>query len=78
LEELPLPNLADDLKILRQEIAHLQQEIDRQHHDINQIRRQLPRGWYRRSNSTSNLEIQPAVENQAIQVKISSLSKRGR
>jgi hypothetical protein len=73
-----LSNLADDLKILRQEIAHLQQEIDWQHRDINQIRRQLPRGWYRRSTSTSDLEIQPAVENQSIQVKISSLSQRGR
>jgi hypothetical protein len=52
-----------DLTTIRQEIGDLRQEIDRQDVNINQIRRQLPRGWYRRSNSTLDLEIRPVVTN---------------
>jgi hypothetical protein len=46
-----------DLGLLRQATNYLRQEIDRQRQAIDQTRRQLPRGWYRNANPTSDLEV---------------------
>jgi hypothetical protein len=52
--------------VMRQEIDRLHQEIDRQQQHITRIRQQLPRGWYRRSSPTVDLEIRP-IASPAIQ-----------
>jgi hypothetical protein len=46
-----------DLSLLRQATQYLRQEIDRQRQAIDRTRRQLPRGWYRNANPTSDLEV---------------------
>jgi hypothetical protein len=46
-----------DLRLLRQATDYLRQEIERQRQAIDLTRRQLPRGWYRNSNPTSDLEV---------------------
>lgn len=67
----PLPSLSSraeqlhkqlDLTTVRQEVGDLQQEIAQQHTNIDRLRRQLPRGWYRRSNSTLDLDIRPLAD----------------
>jgi hypothetical protein len=46
-----------DLPVIRQTIAHLRQDLDSQKVSIGQMRRRLPRGWYRQSNPTVDLEV---------------------
>jgi hypothetical protein len=46
-----------DLPIIQQTIRHLRQELESQKLSIAQTRRGLPRGWYRQSNPTVDLEI---------------------
>jgi hypothetical protein len=46
-----------DLPVIQQAIQHLRQELESQKISIAQTRRGLPRGWYRQSNPTVDLEI---------------------
>jgi hypothetical protein len=46
-----------DLGLLRRATDFLRQEVDRQHHTVAFTRRHLPKGWYRKSNPTFNLEV---------------------
>jgi hypothetical protein len=46
-----------DLGLLRRAVDYLRQEVESQHQTVTYTRRQLPKGWYRRSNPTFNLEV---------------------
>jgi hypothetical protein len=46
-----------DIGLLRRATDYLRQEIEQQRSIIDRTRRQLPRGWYRNSNPTSDLEV---------------------
>jgi hypothetical protein len=46
-----------DLPVIRQAVFHLRQELESQKNSIAQTRRRLPRGWYRQSNPTVDLEV---------------------
>lgn len=43
--------------LLRRAADCLRQDVDRQHQTVTFTRRQLPRGWYRKSNPTFDLEV---------------------
>lgn len=46
-----------DVGLLRRAADYLRQEIEQQRGLIERTRRQLPRGWYRNTNPTSDLEV---------------------
>jgi hypothetical protein len=59
-----------DLPVIRQTIAHLRQDLDSQKVSIGQMRRRLPRGWYRQSNPTVDLEVSVNVVSTANSVSL--------
>jgi hypothetical protein len=46
-----------DVGLLRRAVEYLRQEMERQQEIVNTTRRQLPKGWYRQSNPTHDLEV---------------------
>jgi hypothetical protein len=46
-----------DVSLLRRAVDYLRQEMERQHQTLTSTRRQLPKGWYKQSNPTFNLEV---------------------
>jgi hypothetical protein len=46
-----------DVGLLRRAVEHLRQEMDQQQEIVSTTRRQLPKGWYRQSNPTFDLEV---------------------
>lgn len=46
-----------DVHLLRRAVEYLRQEMERQQESVNTTRRQLPKGWYRQSNPTYDLEV---------------------
>jgi hypothetical protein len=55
-----------NLTTLQQSVQSLRQELANQGQSIAQIRRNLPRGWYRKSNPTLDLEVLPQRVNSEI------------
>jgi hypothetical protein len=46
-----------DVGLLQRAVQYLRQEMERQQEIVSTTRRQLPKGWYRQSNPTFDLEV---------------------
>jgi hypothetical protein len=46
-----------DTGLLQSAVAYLRQELEQQQAAVNNTRRQLPKGWYKQSNPTVDLEV---------------------